>query len=76
MIIRLCECGHDLGKHPPHPDHPFSWPCRVCPCNKYEEVKATIHILDAAAMQDPTMLFVRISLQSGHARVYEGLTNR
>jgi len=71
--IATCECGHQLGVHIPDPNRLFAWPCRVCECREYK--KAKIYIVDAAA-RDYTMMFVRVSLQSGHARVFEGLTNR
>ncbi len=35
----------------------------------------TIYILDAAARKY-TMLYVRVTIANGRARVYEGLTNR
>lgn len=37
--MSVCECGHNLGQHPPDPDRPFAWPCRACECNEYREVK-------------------------------------
>lgn len=37
MTDILCECGHDLGQHPPDPAHPFAWPCRACDCHEYRE---------------------------------------
>jgi hypothetical protein len=31
-----CECGHPLSAHPPDPNRPFAWPCRICSCSAYE----------------------------------------
>jgi hypothetical protein len=36
----VCKCGHDLGVHPPDPQRPFAWPCRLCECREYREVKS------------------------------------
>lgn len=36
-IYVVCQCGHTLSQHPPHPDHPFAWPCRACGCSEYKE---------------------------------------
>jgi hypothetical protein len=34
-----CECGHDLGVHIPDPNRLFAWPCRICSCPAYKEVR-------------------------------------
>lgn len=36
---KKCECGHDLGMHPPDPARPFAWPCLACECDEYREKK-------------------------------------
>lgn len=36
-LTAVCECGHDLGSHPPDPARPFAWPCRACPCDEYAQ---------------------------------------
>lgn len=38
-ITAVCACGHNLGAHPPDPDMPFAWPCRVCDCQEYKEIR-------------------------------------
>ena len=72
----MCECGHDLGAHPPDPNRPFAWSCRICGCSEYREKSSDLIYILGSASRAYTMSYVRVSLQNGRARVYEGLTNR
>jgi len=73
-----CICGHELSGHPPDALRPFAWPCRVCNCTHYREVKSLwpVYILDNFDGLD-TMRIVRVHrMNSGGFRVLEGLVSR
>lgn len=59
--MSVCECGHNLGQHPPDPNRPFAWPCRACECNEYREVK----VVDQRLMFDHLGEEVNVILHDG-----------